>query len=137
MADRESDLRLVAASHPDYEEGVDHAVRFPEPVGAGAVTDLSYAGRRIALAHSGNRFAACLAVGARRRVTIVDDAAFLSGVALAAGADVCRETSPRWFSRRSLDLPAGPPPRWAWSWRTTRIAGHPPLNLDQQGHLEP
>ncbi len=102
LADRETDLRLVAASHPDYEEGEDHAVRFPEPVGAGAVTDLSYAGRRIALAHSGNRFAACLAVGARRRVTIVDDAAFLSGVALAAAADVAG-SEPTLVFERSLD----------------------------------
>ena len=54
------------------------------------------------LAHSGNRFAACLAVGARRRVTIVDDAAFLSGVALAAGADVARD-EPTLVFERSLD----------------------------------
>lgn len=40
------------------------------------------------MAHSENRFAACLAVGAKRRVTIVDDAAFLSGIALAAAVDV-------------------------------------------------
>ncbi len=88
LADRESDPRLVAVSHPDYEEGGDHAVRFPEPVGAGMVTDVSYAGRRVAMAHSENRFAACLAVGAERRVTIVDDGAFLSGIALAAAVDV-------------------------------------------------
>ena len=91
LADRESDPRLVAVSHPDYEEGADYAVRFPEPVGAGMATDVSYAGRRVAIAHSENRFAACLAVGAKRRVTIVDDGAFLSGIALAAAVDVTGE----------------------------------------------
>jgi hypothetical protein len=88
LADREPDPRLVAASHPEYEEGLDQAVRFPEPVGPASVTDVAYAGKRVAMAHSPNHFAACLAVGARRRVTIVDDSAFLSGVALAAAVDV-------------------------------------------------
>jgi hypothetical protein len=88
LADREADPRLVAVSHPDYEEGDEHPVRFPEPVGQGMVSDVPYAGRRVAIAHSENRFAACLAVGAGRRVTIVDDGAFLSGIALAAAVDV-------------------------------------------------
>jgi hypothetical protein len=42
------------------------------------------------MAKSPNRFAACLAVGAGRSVTIVDDGAFLSGVALAAGIDLAQ-----------------------------------------------
>lgn len=92
LASRESDPRLVAVAHPDYAEGSDHVVRFPKPVGRGAVTDTTYSERRVAMAKSQNRFAACLAVGAGRSVTIVDDAAFLSGIALAAGVDVAGDT---------------------------------------------
>ena len=88
MASREPDPRLVAVAHPDYDEGTDHVVRFPEPVGRGTVADTTYSQRRVAMAKSPNRFAACLAVGAGRSVTIVDDGAFLSGIALAAGVDV-------------------------------------------------
>jgi hypothetical protein len=40
------------------------------------------------MAQSSNRFAACLAVGAGRSVTIVDDGAFMSGIALGAGVSV-------------------------------------------------
>jgi hypothetical protein len=53
--------------------------------------DASYGGRRIALAKSPDRFAACLAVGAERRVAVVDDGAFMSGIALAAGIDLVGE----------------------------------------------
>jgi hypothetical protein len=88
LASREEDPRLVAVAHPDYPEGSDHVVRFPEPVGRGTVADTNYAQRRLAMAKSPNRFAACLAVGAGRSVTIVDDGAFLSGIALAAGVDI-------------------------------------------------
>jgi hypothetical protein len=88
LASREPDPRLVAVAHPDYEEGSDHVVRFPEPVGRGTVSDTTYAQRRVAMAKSPNRFAACLAVGAGRSVTIVDDGAFLSGIALAAGVSI-------------------------------------------------
>ncbi|MDP9494088.1 MAG: hypothetical protein M3P87_02515 [Actinomycetota bacterium] len=92
MAAREPDPRLVAVAHPDFEEGSDHVVRFPEPVGRGTVADTTYSQRRVAMAKSPNRFAACLAVGAGRSVTIVDDGAFLSGIALAAGVDIAGDT---------------------------------------------
>ncbi|MEX1124429.1 MAG: hypothetical protein WD895_09430 [Acidimicrobiia bacterium] len=92
MASREPDPRLVAVAHPDYAEGSDHAVRFPEPVGRATVADTTYSQRRVAMANSPNRFAACLAVGAGRSVTIVDDGAFLSGIALAAGVDLAGDT---------------------------------------------
>jgi hypothetical protein len=85
LAAREPDPRIVAAAHPEFEEGSDHQVRFPDPVGPVGVRDAAFAGRRVAVGHSPDRFAACLAVGAERMVTIVDDAAFLSGIALAAG----------------------------------------------------
>jgi hypothetical protein len=87
LAAREPDPRIVAAAHPNFDEGSDHQVRFPDPVGPVKVADATFAGRRVALAHSPDRFAACLAVGSERMVTIVDDGAFLSGVALAAGID--------------------------------------------------
>ncbi len=88
ISSREPDPRLVAVAHPDFAESSGHVVRFPDPVGAASVVDSTYANRRVAMAKSPNRFAACLAVGAGRSVTIVDDGAFLSGVALAAGIDV-------------------------------------------------
>jgi hypothetical protein len=87
LAAREDDPRIVAAAHPDFEEGSDHQVRFPDPIGSVKVADATFGGRRVALAHSPDRFAACLAVGAERRVTIVDDGAFMSGIALAAAID--------------------------------------------------
>lgn len=84
---REPDPRIIAAAHPEFDEGSDHQVRFPDPVGSVKVADATFAGRRVALAHSPDRFAACLAVGSERMVTIVDDGAFMSGIALAAAID--------------------------------------------------
>jgi hypothetical protein len=88
LAAREPDPRIVAIAHPDLEEGFDHQVRFPDPVGSVKVADVTFGGNPVALAHSPDRFAACLAVGSERRVTIIDDGAFMSGVALAAAIDV-------------------------------------------------
>jgi len=88
LAAREPDPRIVAVAHPDLDEGSDHQVRFPDPVGSVKVADATFGGNPVALAHSPDRFAACLAVGSERRVTIIDDGAFMSGVALAAAIDV-------------------------------------------------
>jgi hypothetical protein len=97
LAAREPDPRIVAAAHPDFDEGSDHLVRFPDPVGSVKVADATFAGRRVALAHSPDRFAACLAVGSERMVTIVDDGGFLSGIALAAGIDALNgDPAPVW-----------------------------------------
>ena len=86
LAAREPDPRLVAVAHPDLAEGQPgRTTRFPDPVGRVGVEDGEFGGRPVALAHSPNEFAACLAVGAGRRVTVVDHGAFMSGVALAAG----------------------------------------------------
>ena len=86
MASRETDPQLVAVAHPEIEaSGTTRNTRFPDPVGRVGVFDATVGGRPVALAHSPNDFAACLAVGAGRRVTVVDHAAFLSGIALAAG----------------------------------------------------
>ncbi len=88
LASRESDPRLVAVAHPDFDQGSDHQARFPDPLGSLGAVDKTYGGRRLAEAHSPIEFAACLAIGADRRVTIIDDAAFMSGIALAAAVDI-------------------------------------------------
>ena len=97
MASRESDPRLVAVAHPSLDGGTDHHARFPDPIGRLGVADTSYAGRRLATAKSPNEFAACLAIGADRRVTIIDDGLFTSGIALAASVAI---------------VEAGPGPVW-------------------------
>jgi hypothetical protein len=91
VASRESDPQLVAVAHRALAGGDDHRGRFPGPVGRVGLRDTTFGGRRVAVGQSPNEFAAALAVGARRRVTIVDDGAFLSGVALAAGVAVLSE----------------------------------------------
>lgn len=96
---REPDPRIIAIAHPDLDEGFDHQVRFPDPVGPAKVADTTFGGKHVALAHAPDRFAACLAVGSERQVTIVDDGAFMSGIALAAAIDViAEETAPVWES---------------------------------------
>jgi hypothetical protein len=96
---REPDPRIIAVAHPDLDEGFDHQVRFPDPVGAAKVADATFGGKHVALAQSPDRFAACLAVGSERQVTIVDDGAFMSGIALAAAIDVlAEEAAPVWES---------------------------------------
>jgi hypothetical protein len=88
LAAREPDPRIVAVAHPDLEEGFSHQVRFPDPIGPLTVADAEFGGHRVAVGRSPDKFAACLAIGAERRVTIVDEGAFLSGIALAAGVFV-------------------------------------------------
>lgn len=85
LAARESDPQLVAAAVPDVAEGRHQTVRFPDPVGSVRVVDALYGGRRVATAKSANQFSAVLTAGAGRKVTIVDDAKFMAGIALAAG----------------------------------------------------
>lgn len=102
LATRESEPRVVAVAHPDLDEGTDHQVRFPDPIGALKASDVTFGGRHVALAKSPDQLAACLAVGAERRVTIIDDGAFLSGIALAAGvAIVADQPGPVWASALS------------------------------------
>lgn len=96
---REPDPRIIAVAHPDLDEGFDHQVRFPDPVGPAKVADATFGGKHVALAQSPDRFAACLAVGSERQVTIVDDGAFMSGITLAAAIDVvAEEAAPVWES---------------------------------------
>lgn len=97
LAAREPDPRIVAVAHPDLGEGNDHQVRFPDPIGSLQVSDATFGGKRVALAKAGDQLAACLAVGAERRVTIIDDGAFMSGIALAAAVDIAGDQSlPVW-----------------------------------------
>jgi hypothetical protein len=91
IASREPDPRLVAVAHPDIDEsgnsrsGTARTTRFPDPVGRLNIFDATLGGRPIAVARSSNDFAACLAIGVQRRVTVVDHGGFMSGIALAAG----------------------------------------------------
>ncbi len=98
VAARESDPQLVAVAHPNLSDGRHQKVRFPDPVGVAGVVDGMYSKRRVALGRSANQFAAVLTRGVARRVAIVDDAAFMSGIALAAGWAVAEPvaTVPVW-----------------------------------------
>ena len=97
MAAREADPRLVALAHPSLSPGADHRAAFPRPVGRVGVADDTYAGHRLATGRSPNSFAACLAIGAGRSVTIVDHGPFMSGVALAGGVAVANgDSRPVW-----------------------------------------
>jgi hypothetical protein len=88
MAARETDPQLVAVAYPGAPVGEGRFARLPKPVGRVNLHDTTFGGRPIAVGPSRNAFAAALSTGVGRRVTIVDDGAFLAGVALAAGAAV-------------------------------------------------
>lgn len=97
LASRETDPRVVAVAHPELDEGSDHLARFPDPIGQLDVIDGTYGGQRLAAAASPNEFAAALAIGAERRVTVVDQGAFMSGIALAAAVTIAdREPKAVW-----------------------------------------
>ena len=104
LASREPDPRLVAVAHPDIAAAsrasrTARATRFPDPVGRVTVEDATLGGNPIAVASSPNDFAACLAVGATRRVTLVDHGGFMSGIALAAGVAAANGSNhPVWES---------------------------------------
>ena len=97
LAAREPDARLVALADPNQAEGENSKVRFPDPVGTVGVSDSTFADRRIATGRAPDEYAACLVIGPERRVTIIDHAAFLAGVALAASIGVAgTEPLPTW-----------------------------------------
>lgn len=97
LAAREPDPRLVAVAHPDLDEGDRSQIRFPDPIGPASVADVVLDGRPVAVARSSTPFAAALVEGAQRKVTIVDDGDFLSGIALAAAVMVAgAEPAPVW-----------------------------------------
>lgn len=103
LAAREPDPRLVAVAHPKLDAGDDQQARFPDPLGTLRVTDGRYGARRLATAKSPNQFAACLALGAKRSVTIVDHGEFMSGVALAAGIALADGSGSRAVWESALD----------------------------------
>ncbi len=97
LAAREPDARLVALADPSHSEGDTSKVTFPDPIGTVGVSDSTLADRRIATGRAPDEYAACLVIGPERRVTIVDQAAFLAGVALAASIGVAgTEPIPVW-----------------------------------------
>ena len=97
LAAREADARLVALADPSQDEHGDRKLRFPDPVSSLGVSDVTYAGRPLTVGKSPSEFSACLVVGSERTVTIVDQAHFLAGVALAAAVGVIgAEPVPVW-----------------------------------------
>lgn len=91
LASRETDPRLVAVAHREFDGAdAERTARFPDPVGRVRVRDDRVGGKPIAVGRSSNEFSACLVDGAGRRVTIVDDGSFLAGIALAAGVAVAK-----------------------------------------------
>lgn len=102
LASREQDPTIIALAHPGMEAGTEHMVRFPDPIGSVMVSQVERGGRTISIGKSPNQFATCLALGTDRKVTIIEDAAFLDGVALAAGAEVAEEGEPHPVWERAL-----------------------------------
>ena len=101
LAARETEPRLVGVAHPALVGGSDQIVPFPKPVGRRPAADGAFGGKRLAESHSPNAFAACLVEGASRSVAIVDDGAFMAGVALAAGIAAVDSGGPVWESALS------------------------------------
>ena len=93
----ESDARLVALADPSQDESSQRRLLFPDPIGSVAMSDATYAGRPLKVGKSPNEFSACLVVGSDRTVTIVDQASYMAGVALAAAVGVIgAEPVPVW-----------------------------------------
>ena len=86
MASRERKVEIAAAAHPDHAPGGGESVRFARPVGATQVDSLDLGAYTVLVGKSYNDYAACMISAKKRRLTILDRAGFLSGIALAAGA---------------------------------------------------
>lgn len=93
MATRERKVELAAAAHPDHDPGTGSSIRFARPVGATQVDSVTHGPHQVLTGKSYNDYAACLVMSRKRRLTIVDRAAFLSGIALAAGLAVFADSS--------------------------------------------
>lgn len=85
---RQRNPTVIAAAHPDAVQGSGQSVRFAKPVGATQVDELALGGIAVGLGKSYNEYAGCLVATKKRRITVVDRALFLSGIALAAGLGV-------------------------------------------------
>jgi hypothetical protein len=92
LGSRETEPKLVAVAHPEISgDSFEHTTRFPDPIGRVGVSNITLDGRPVAQGRSPNDFAACLVVADSRRVTVVDQGAFMAGIALAAGVMVAGE----------------------------------------------
>ncbi len=91
LASRESDIQLAAAASPDFDQGGSRAVRFPDPIGRTSTDEVFVDQRPVAIGRSSSEFAAALVESNSRRVTLVDQFAFMSGIALAAAACVAQD----------------------------------------------
>ncbi len=107
LAADDRDPRLVALAHPDLEQGDERQVRFPEPVGVISTVDKMIGGHLVAVGRCENGFAACYVRSASRTLTILDDARFMKGVALAAGIAIATD---------------GPIPVWEGAFRYLQAA---------------
>lgn len=97
LAMRETAPGLVAVAHPGLEEGRDDRAVFPRPVGKVAVSEIVVAGRTVTAGRPGGSYGAVVVGSPQRSVTVVDDAKFMAGVTLAAGAMVLDGTArPVW-----------------------------------------
>ena len=88
MSVREKKANLAALAHPDADAANGRSVRFARPVGATQTSPVRADGHVVHVGRSYNEYAACLVTSKSRSVTVVDRAAFMSGVALAAGVSV-------------------------------------------------
>ncbi len=91
LATREQEPATAAFASPDIIEAREERIRFPEPIGMIGVAEVDLAGRSLMGGRSGGEYAAALASSDSRRVAIVDEAAFMAGIALAAGVMVAGE----------------------------------------------
>lgn len=104
------DVETVAVADPDRDTG-DLPVVFPFPIDAALASETYVDGRRVLAAPSAD-LAAALVTGSRLHRVVMDDPAFLAGIALAAAAVVVLE-----------DQPTGPTPIWARAAAYLRAAG--------------
>lgn len=103
-------LETVAVALPGAPEG-ESMVVFPSPIDNREATIDIVDGHEVHLARGEGPLAAAMALGARRHRVIVDDFAFLEGIALAAAAVVALE-----------DPADGPTPVWVRAVSYLRVA---------------
>lgn len=97
LAIREGEPAVASVAAPDLDESRSPRVRFPEPIGLVGVAEVDLDGRPLMQGRTSSAHTGVMAAGGPRKVAIVDEAAFMSGVALAAGALVAGDSpGPVW-----------------------------------------
>ncbi len=97
LAVREGEPAVGLVAAPDLDESREQKVRFPEPIGVVGVSEVQIGGRTLLRGRASNGHIGAMATRGPRKVAIVDEAAFMAGVALAAGALVAGgEPGPVW-----------------------------------------